>query len=266
MSGRTFRRGKKRVLQRRDAVATQPLQKQSKLGTKFRKANHRIERFRKGWIAALMTLILPISGGVISFLWRVIEKNVRQQDEIANSYRMGAAISMEIHGPGTIEVLSSDSKETPVYAADLAMYCQLMNIGLKPIQIVRYVIEVRSGGCWIKFIHVPVQQPHYLVKHSQTTRQPQYFDVSNRSLNDVLRSGALAPGESRGGWVFLKLETRQNYNFIVEELRLTAFDITGRVYTIFPKIITESQYKGLRDNFLQQYGLLRGARTSETRY
>ncbi|HST21225.1 MAG TPA: hypothetical protein VLR90_08930 [Blastocatellia bacterium] len=266
MSGKRIKRGKGRILRGKHSKAVQPPQKRAKLNARVQKLYRLIDDFYKSSIPALIIFIISVGGFVGSLVRNSMEAKRKQTYETHNSYKLAAAIGAEIHGSGTVELLSSDPKEPRVYAVDLAMYCQLMNIGLNPIQIVSYSIAVKSQGRWIDFIHIPIQQPRYLVRHSQANPQPQYVDVSNRSLNNILLSSALAPGESRGGWMFLKLETNNNRNFIIEELRITAFDITGRVYTIFPKLITESQYNELRDNFSQQYGMLRRASMRRTRY
>src|SRR5262249_12949079 len=144
--------------------------------------------------------------------------------EKTNEYRLGAVIHQELHGHGTMELVSIDPPQVAP-DVDLALQCTLINNGTKPIQLIRYDVYVQFNERWIQFTHIPIRRPQYLVTHpDEANQRSERINVSNNSLDDVIRSRALKPGETMGGWVFLKIQKELSHQFILGRIRLIARD------------------------------------------
>lgn len=228
---------------RRAQVSGPSPSRQSGLGKAIRNANRRINKWRNCWVVQLISSVLIIAATLSSVLYQVLNDRKRVWDDKLNDYRLGAFVQQERHGCRTMEVLSADPKETVANHVDMALRCTLVSLGTKAIQLTRYKVDVLFDGHWMEFTEIVIPQAQFLVIHPASKPLGEYINVLNNCLVDVIHSRALTPGAPMDGWMFLTIYGESDHRFILEQIRLMAWDIDGRAYTILPKRIGEQDYQ-----------------------
>ena len=240
MGSRRCKNRRRRVQRKREQAAQD---RRSKLKRGFLVVSCFFTRWRRGWVCAAACFTLFF----LAQISQVLHEIYKEWRSKKNEYQLAVVLHAEYHGRGTLEVKLADSEEASPKKVDLAIYWQIFNSGLKPIQIVEYGVEIRSGHQWLRFRPISLWHPRYLVRRTQSKPDPVSIDVSSKYFDQLIRAKTLLPGNSIDGWVFLELDAAGIHQFYLEQIRVRISDIERRVYVVNPRLISKEQFNELSD-------------------